>query len=145
MTSGTAFIATAPTVGLATLGPPAPTAGLVLLEPSASPAVAAALVVLAAAAALATSVALAAATVHFAASVAATLSAIIRSIAALLILSGGMILLITKDVGGVLVPESIYHLDLEFSLFDPYPLLLKWQKYWLTALGSSTSESPLSF
>ncbi|GKE00095.1 hypothetical protein Tco_1388078, partial [Tanacetum coccineum] len=87
----------------------------------------------------------AAAAVRYAVIATSTLSVIIRSIAALLILFGGMILLITKDIGDVLVPESVYHLDLEFSLFDPYPLLLKWQKYWLSALGSSTFKSPLVF
>ncbi|GJY82460.1 hypothetical protein Tco_0495836 [Tanacetum coccineum] len=96
LTLGTAFIATAPTVGPATLGPPAPAASLALLEPSA---VAAALVVSAATTALATSAALVAAVVPYAAIAASTLLAIIRSIAALLILFGDMILLITKDVG----------------------------------------------
>ncbi|GKB25900.1 hypothetical protein Tco_0865301 [Tanacetum coccineum] len=128
----------------------------------APPVVAATLVVSAAAAA---SAALAIVGVHSAAIAASTLSTIIHSIASLLILFGSMILLITKDMGiirklynsmytiqlllprsgDVLVLESGYHLDLEFSLFDPYPLLLKWQKYWLSALGSSTSESTLGF
>ncbi|GJZ56719.1 hypothetical protein Tco_0612213 [Tanacetum coccineum] len=99
LTSGTAFIATAPIVGYATLGPLVPAAGPVLLEPPVSSAVAAALVVSATVAALVTSAALAAVAFHSATITACTLSAIIRSIAALLILFGGMILLITKVLG----------------------------------------------
>ncbi|GJY99079.1 putative ribonuclease H-like domain-containing protein [Tanacetum coccineum] len=95
LTLGTAFIAMAPIVGPATLGPPAPPAGPALLEPSAPPTVAAALVVSAATTA---SAALAAATVHSDAIAVSTLSAIIRLIVVLLILFGSMILLIKKDV-----------------------------------------------